>query len=129
MDIEAFKEDFQFVHKTDRQWDAVVFFECFHHCADHHALIKGLDKIVAPNGKIIFAAEPILDEFPMPWGLRLDGESLWAIRNFGWCELGFQETYFRQLMEKHGWLLNKHVCSDTPWGTVFIATRQDELQK
>lgn len=105
---------------------AILFFECFHHCADHQDLIKGLDRVVSPGGKVIFAAEPITDDFPVPWGFRLDGESLWAIRQHGWCELGFQETYFRELLSKNGWAISKHVCTETPWGTIFVAKRQDE---
>jgi 2-polyprenyl-3-methyl-5-hydroxy-6-metoxy-1,4-benzoquinol methylase len=126
LEVESLMGDFQFVHKTSRKWDAVLFFECFHHCADHRHLIEGLDRVLSPGGKIIFAAEPITDDFPIPWGFRLDGESLWAIRNFGWCELGFQESYFRDLMNKNGWSLAKHVCTETPWGTIFIAERKCE---
>lgn len=123
LEIEAIQGDFQMVQTTDRRWDAVLFFESFHHCADHHALVQRLEKIVNPGGKVIFAAEPITDDFPIPWGFRLDGESLWAIRNFGWCELGFQESYFTDLMGRHGWALEKHSCAETPWGTIFVATR------
>ena len=124
LNIEVIQGDFQLVHHVRRKWDAVLFFESFHHCADHRSLIEGLDKVVLPGGKIIFAAEPITDDFPIPWGFRLDGESLWAIRRLGWCELGFQESYFRDLMAGNGWMLNKHVCPETPWGVVFVATRR-----
>ncbi len=123
LNIEVIQGDFQLVHHVQRKWDAVLFFECFHHCADHRSLIEGLDKVILPGGKIIFAAEPITDDFPIPWGFRLDGESLWAIRRLGWCELGFQESYFRDLMAGNGWRLSKHVCPETPWGVVFVATR------
>ena len=123
LDIECIHGDFSYIQQTDRQWDAVLFFECFHHCSDHQELIAWLDGAVAPGGKVIFAAEPITDSFPAPWGFRLDGESLWAIRNFGWCELGFQETYFRDLLARHGWSVSKTECPETPWGTVFIAKR------
>jgi ubiquinone/menaquinone biosynthesis C-methylase UbiE len=123
LELEAIQGDFSLLHQFDRQFDAVLFFECFHHCSDHQALIAGLDRVVAPGGKVIFAAEPITDDFPIPWGLRLDGESLWAIRNNGWLELGFKETYFRALMARHGWSLEKSVCHETPWGVIFVATR------
>ena len=118
--------DFSLINQFDRQFDAILFFECFHHCADHRTLIASLDQAVRPHGKVIFAAEPITDDFPMPWGLRLDGESLWAIRKQGWLELGFQETYFRELLAQHGWSIKKTVCPETPWGVVFVATRKSE---
>lgn len=124
--VNAIQGDFSLINQLDRQFDALLFFECFHHCADHRALIASLDKAVRPHGKVIFAAEPITDDFPMPWGLRLDGESLWAIRKQGWLELGFQETYFRDLLAQHGWSIEKTVCPETPWGVVFVATRKSE---
>lgn len=117
---------FDFVYETDEQWDAVLFFECFHHCADHIKLIKGLDNVVKPGGKVIFAAEPITDALTMPWGFRLDGESLWAIRSHGWCELGFTESYFRTVMHDNGWKLSVENCPNTPWGNIFVATRIDK---
>ncbi|RZI43620.1 class I SAM-dependent methyltransferase [Herbaspirillum sp. HC18] len=122
--VDAIQGDFSMIHQIDRQFDAVLFFECFHHCSDHQALIAGLDRVIAPGGKAVFAAEPITDDFPIPWGLRMDGESLWAIRKNGWLELGFQETYFRALLARHGWDVTKSVCSETPWGVIFTATRR-----
>jgi ubiquinone/menaquinone biosynthesis C-methylase UbiE len=125
LNVEVIQADFQIVHSFDRKWDAVLFFESFHHCADHRALVAGLDHVVAPGGKVIFAAEPITEDFPVPWGLRLDGESLWSIRRNGWLELGFHEGYFQDLMAEHGWRLSRHVCVETPWGVVLVATRQE----
>jgi 2-polyprenyl-3-methyl-5-hydroxy-6-metoxy-1,4-benzoquinol methylase len=124
LSVTAINGDFFDCKGLDGQFDAVLFYECFHHCSDHRALIPELARLVAPGGKVMFAAEPILEEFPMPWGIRLDGESLWAIRNHGWLELGFKESYFRQLMSENGWELRKEVAKDTPWGTLFIATRK-----
>jgi len=126
LEIETIHGDFSLAQTLDRQFDAVLFFECFHHCADHQSLIAALDRVVAPGGKVVFAAEPILDEFPLPWGLRLDGESLWAIRRHGWLELGFQETYFRGLLDRNGWTVDKVVCAETPWGVIFVAKRKSE---
>lgn len=126
LEIELLHGDFGLAATIDRRFDAVLFFECFHHCADHQSLVASLDRVVAPGGKVVFAAEPILDEFPLPWGLRMDGESLWAIRRQGWLELGFQETYFRGLLARHGWRVDKVVCPETPWGVIFVARRAAE---
>jgi SAM-dependent methyltransferase len=126
--VETIQGDFSLIAELDRQFDAVLFFECFHHCSDHQALVAGLDRVVAPGGKVVFAGEPIDDGFSMPWGLRLDGGSLWSIRRHGWLELGFQERYFRGLLSRHGWDVEKSVCRElsgavTGWGTVFTARR------
>jgi len=126
LEIETLKNDFSLIQTIDKKFDAVLFFECFHHCSDHQSLIAALDRVLLPGGKVFFAAEPITDDFPIPWGLRMDGESLWAIRKHGWLELGFQESYFRSLLLRHGWKLQKEVCKDTPWGTIFVASRISE---
>ncbi|HJU70983.1 MAG TPA: class I SAM-dependent methyltransferase [Paucimonas sp.] len=126
LDIDVRQGDFSLIDQFEQQFDAVLFFECFHHCANHQALIASLDRVIAPGGKAVFAAEPITDDFPIPWGLRLDGESLWAIRKQGWLELGFKESYFRKLLARHGWEVEKSVCPETPWGVILTATRKAE---
>jgi SAM-dependent methyltransferase len=107
--------------RPDR-FDAVLFYECFHHCSDHMSLLQQLHTVLAPGGRVFFAAEPITDAFPMPWGIRLDGESLWAIRRSGWLELGFQESYFRTALERAGFSVVKHVTPATHLGVIFEAT-------
>ena len=106
-----------------RAFDAVLFYESFHHCSDHRKLVQQLKSMIKDDGIIVFASEPITDSFPLPWGLRLDGMSAWSIRNFKWLELGYQESYFRELMKKNGWLLTKHVCPDTHLGVIFKARK------
>ena len=123
LEIECIHGDFNFISDTSRKWDTILFFECFHHCFEHQELVSWLDGAVNEGGQVIFAAEPITDAFPVPWGFRLDGESLWAIRKFGWCELGFQESYFKKLLLKEGWSVTRTDVADTPLGTVFTAKR------
>jgi len=128
LSIETIHGDFAVAETIDRRFDAVLFFESFHHSANHQRLIAALDRLVAPGGKAVFAGEPISETFPLPWGLRLDGGSLWAIRRHGWLELGFSETYFRGLLTRHGWHVDKQICQElsgasTGWGTIFIARR------
>ena len=124
VNVNVIQGDFFDCKTLNSQFDAVLFYGSFHHCADHRALIALLDLLIAPGGIIMFAAEPIVEEFPLPWGLRLDGESVWAIRRMGWMELGFKESYFRQLMDDNGWVLRKEVAAGTPWSTLFIASRK-----
>ena len=58
------------------------------------------DRYVLALGAIVFAAEPIIDDFYCPWGVRLDGQSAWSIRKFGWLELGFRTDYFRKTLDR-----------------------------
>lgn len=126
VNINIVNADFSWIEQILEPVDAILFFECFHHCSDHLRLIKALDKAVKNDGKVYFAAEPITADFPLPWGLRLDGESLWAIRKLGWLELGFSEQYFIQTLKKFGWMVEKHTTDSPSWGTVYEAKKWKE---
>jgi len=91
-------------YSTDEPVDAVVFFESFHHCADHLTMLERLHQLVVPHGCVVFAGEPLQD-LAYPWGPRLDGLSLWSMRTYGWLELGFDSKYFRQALSSTGWHL------------------------
>ncbi len=88
---------------SQRRFDVILFFESFHHCQDHRRLLRQLHDLLAEGGVVLFVAEPIVD-LPYPWGLRLDGQSLWAMRQLGWLELGFDRSYFMQALRDTGWV-------------------------
>jgi 2-polyprenyl-3-methyl-5-hydroxy-6-metoxy-1,4-benzoquinol methylase len=119
--VEVVNDDFFWIEKVVGRFNAIVFFESFHHCADHRRLLRGLGPALAPGGHIYFGAEPITPDFPMPWGIRTDGESLWAIRHHGWLELGFQPRYFRRALRQAGLFAQTHVSLDLPWINVWDA--------
>ncbi len=108
--------------RSSKKFDAVVFFECFHHCADHLQLLQNLDAFVKEDGIIAFAAEPIAD-FPYPWGVRLDGISVYSIRKYGWLELGFSNSYFMETLAKFGWSATRLRSDVSPIADVIIAKR------
>jgi 2-polyprenyl-3-methyl-5-hydroxy-6-metoxy-1,4-benzoquinol methylase len=121
--VEAIVGDFSKVHDLEGTYDAVLFFECFHHCSDHLDLLAGLDRVVAPGGRVLFAGEPIARSMEVPWGLRMDGESLWAIRTKGWLELGFRRSYFVHALARYGWRVDQVSCAGSTLGEIFVATR------
>jgi 2-polyprenyl-3-methyl-5-hydroxy-6-metoxy-1,4-benzoquinol methylase len=125
--VDARRGEFLDVDQFSRTFDAVLFFESFHHCANHRELIRRLGDVVKVGGKIFFAAEPIADSFPMPWGVRTDGEALWAMRRFGWLELGYQESYFLRMLGHLGWIATKHVTDATHLGLIFEARRANGI--
>jgi SAM-dependent methyltransferase len=86
----------------DGLYDAAIFFESFHHCSDHLAMLANLHSVVKPDGWVFFASEPVTP-LTYPWGPRLDGLSVWSSRTYGWLELGFEEAYFHQALERTGW--------------------------
>ena len=108
----------------DAQVGGVLFYECFHHGLAHDEALERIVPRLMPGGSIVFAGEPVLRDFPVPWGVRLDGHSLWAIRTFGWMELGFNEDYFIALLRRHNLSVQRYVCSEagTP-GVAYKATR------
>jgi 2-polyprenyl-3-methyl-5-hydroxy-6-metoxy-1,4-benzoquinol methylase len=122
--VEAIVGDFSIVHELEGTHDAVLFFECFHHCADHLGLLAGLDRVVAPGGRVLFAGEPISRSWATPWGLRTDGESLWAIRTKGWLELGFRRSYFLQALDRYGWRAAHVSGAGSTLGEIFVARRR-----
>jgi SAM-dependent methyltransferase len=87
---------------TTEPFDAAVFFESFHHCSDHVAMLTRLHDIVRPDGVVFFASEPV-QRMPYPWGPRLDGLSVWSSRTYGWLELGFDDEYFNRALARTGW--------------------------
>ena len=111
-------------YQPNQKFDRVLFYECFHHCSDHIRFVERLDTMVAPNGVVAFAWEPIWDLCPVPWGLRLDGISVWSTRKFGWLELGFRTDYFRDLMGKNGWTVTHHPAPGGFSTGVFLAKRK-----
>jgi 2-polyprenyl-3-methyl-5-hydroxy-6-metoxy-1,4-benzoquinol methylase len=128
LNINVVNADFMWAETVDEPFDAAVFFECFHHCGDHMRLLHALRTAVKPGGRVYFGAEPIIPDFPMPWGLRMDGEALWAIRSNGWMELGFNEKYFRAALARAGWTAVKHVFPDIGWAAVWEAQRTDAME-
>jgi SAM-dependent methyltransferase len=113
--------------EPDHPVDAVVFFESLHHCLNHATLLERAKRWLTPNGILVLGAEPILPTeapiLPYPWGPRLDGESLRAIRRFGWMELGFTEPYLFTLLKRTGWRWERFRSAESHWADVIVARR------
>ena len=106
------KED-MLTFTTQEPFDAAVFFESFHHCADHLAMLRNLHQIVRPGGAVFFASEPV-QSMEYPWGPRLDGLSLWSTRTYGWLELGFDSDYFTSALSRTGWRAQRRQVANHP---------------
>lgn len=130
LDIETTLGEFGAVPASGGRFDAILFFESFHHCLRHHDFLRELHSLVTDEGVIAFSGEPITDPegpwkraVPYPWGIRLDSLSVRAMKVHGWMELGFQEPYFRELLARTGWCYDKHECALTALGTTYIARK------
>ncbi len=107
----------------DQQFDAVLFFECFHHCDDHIRLLKALPRLLKPGGKLVLAGETINNALPYPWGVNPDSQAIYCIRQFGWLELSFRENYILDLLDRLRWIVEKHNFLNA-MGVTYIATRK-----
>jgi ubiquinone/menaquinone biosynthesis C-methylase UbiE len=127
VDVEVVNADFFCVEKQSKQFDAVLFYDCFHHCDDHMRLLRALNRVVRTGGRIFFGGEPISNDFEQAWGLRLDGWALWGIRKNGWMELGFREDYFAEALLRTGWFGRKHSVPGLNRLRVWEAQRSSEV--
>lgn len=102
------------------QYDRVIFYESFHHCDDPFAMLDKVKEMLTPGGAAVFASEPI-GIFPEPWGLRLDGLSLWSIRKFGWLELGFERQFWEALLVRKGFDFERKRIRHIPIADLYLA--------
>jgi 2-polyprenyl-3-methyl-5-hydroxy-6-metoxy-1,4-benzoquinol methylase len=94
--------------RLNQSYDVVVFQSSFHHCLEFDALLASLSRhVLSVEGTILFLAEPIHRDYAFPWGLRCDGESLWAIMCNHWLELGFDQDFFLALLLRHGFFVRR----------------------
>ena len=119
--VTTFNGEFGSIPDESQKFDIILFYESFHHCLDFIPLLGKLHDQLAPDGTILFAGEPIFNDFPKPWGLRLDGASLWEIRTKGWLELGFREDFFLRVLAETGWEGKKLMFPGSP--DMFVAHR------
>jgi SAM-dependent methyltransferase len=105
-------------------YDAVIFFESFHHLIDHQQVVERIAKSLTLNGVLVLAAEPILGDhhpnLPYPWGPRLDGESVRAMRRWGWTELGFRESYLIPTLKRIGYVHRYVALPGNDWCRMHI---------
>lgn len=95
--------EFGYIPEGAGEIEAVLFYESFHHCWDFDQVLAKLHEVTAPGCTLIFGNEPIYEDFPKPWGLRTDGQSLFEIRTKGWLELGFRTDFFKEVLDRTGW--------------------------
>jgi hypothetical protein len=112
----------------DQKFDRILFFEAFHHAFDHKYVVNALKPHLAKDGFVVFSGEPIVERsttealfVPFPWGPRLDGISIRSTNKFGWCELGFQQEYFVEMLMRAGFLVTYLPCPVTGRGNCYIA--------
>lgn len=127
--IISFQQDMlEFSEYPDKKYDAVFFYESFHHCRNPINLIKNLSCMIKDDGIICFASEPIIsgssEIVPYPWGVRLDGMSVWSIRRFGWMELGFEIEFFMKMLSDSEFEAERIFSDVSPLTSLIIAKKK-----
>jgi len=111
--------------------DAIVFYEAFHHASDPVGVLRKLRERLVPGGRVVFAGEPIVEDparpWLGPWGVRLDGQSVSAMRQLGCHEIGFSRSYFVSMLMRNGFVVSFHSCKETTIGDAWVAKLGDGI--
>jgi len=128
-DVRIINQDMlEFVRNSSEEYEAALFVASFHHCLEHVALLRHLSERITREGFLCFADEPVfLAEnpfLPYPWGVRLDGQSLYFMRRYGWLELGFQDAYLRRVLSQWGWKMEWKAVGVEASAGIIVASRE-----
>ena len=111
-------------NRLDSRYNAIIFQSSFHHCLDFDELLGNITKsLLDEGGSIFFFSEPIYKALTFPWGIRYDGEALWAVMFNKWLELGFNEAFFLDLLFRHGLVASRVPAFEGFVGDGWRATR------
>lgn len=83
-------------------FDAAFFYQSLHHCLKPWKLIEDLRHKLQPSGVIAFAGEPIQTTWWSHWGIRLDPESVYVARKYGWFESGWSHSFISECFRRNG---------------------------
>ncbi|MGL4421462.1 MAG: class I SAM-dependent methyltransferase, partial [Gemmataceae bacterium] len=92
-------------YEDDRQYDMVFFYECLHHSLRPWVTLARVTRFVKPGGKIVWGGEPVNRHWWANWGLRLDKDSVYCMRKFGWWESGWTIEFLAQCFARVGFTL------------------------
>ena len=109
---------------ADETFDAILFYEAFHHAFNFDGLLVRLHDRLKPGGRIVLCGEPVVggvtDGIPYPWGPRLDALSVFCMRRFGWMELGFTHDYLMKIARLKGWTPSFYPFRDCGRAAIYV---------
>ncbi|MFO0880935.1 MAG: methyltransferase domain-containing protein [Gemmataceae bacterium] len=111
---------------AEPEYDMLFFYECLHHSLKPWETVQRLGRFVKPGGKILFAGEPVNNIWWHHWGMRLDAQSVYCIRKFGWWESGWSAQFIIDCFARAGFTLKlfPHIGLDN--GLVGVAVHTAE---
>lgn len=112
--------------ESDDKFDLVFFYESLHHAILPWEIIARLSSNVGYGGKFAIAGEPIQEEWWKTWGLRLDAQSVYCIRKFGWFENGWSEAFIGNCFRRSGFELTVFPGIGIDHSPIGVAVRPEE---
>lgn len=104
----------------DNHYSAAFFFQSLHHCLRPWVLIETLKGKIVADGVIAFTGEPVQAGWKN-WGIRMDQESIYVARKFGWFESGWSHDFIRECFARNGFTL-KFFSGGHGGGEIGVAT-------
>jgi SAM-dependent methyltransferase len=126
--IEVVESDFD-SYDDDRQYDMVLFYECLHHSLRPWVTLDRIGQLVKPGGKIMWAGEPVNQYWWANWGLRLDCDSVYCMRKFGWWESGWSAEFLTRCFARSGFTLTVIPEVGLDGGSVGFAVRATDASR
>ncbi len=111
--------------ETTERFDMALFYECLHHAVRPWTVLERVGKFLKPGGKIVFAGEPINDNWKH-WGLRTDSLSVYCIRKYGWFESGWSMPFLHSAFDRAGFRLSVAPGIGIDNGPIGVAARKEE---
>lgn len=112
--------------ESDEEYDLVFFYESLHHAVLPWETIARVGPYVKKAGKFAIAGEPIQEQWWGSWGLRLDAQSVYCMRKFGWFENGWSETFISDCFRRSGFELTVFPGIGIQHSPIGVAVRPAE---
>ena len=126
--IEAVVSNFD-SYTDSRRYDLVFFYECLHHSLRPWETLARMVPLLKPEGRIMWAGEPVNRSWWRHWGLRLDPESVYVMRKYGWWEGGWSVEFVTRCFERCGMSLRVIPRIGLDGGPVGFAVRKEVASK
>ena len=111
--------------ESEDSFDLIFFYECLHHSLRPWDTIRHATKFLKSEGKIIWAGEPVNNIWWNTWGMRLDAESVYVMRKFGWWESGWSVPFISECFSRSGLALSVIPGVGLRGGLVGFAVRNE----
>jgi SAM-dependent methyltransferase len=112
--------------ESDQRFDLIFFYESLHHSLKPWETIRYVAQFLKPRGRVVWAGEPVNDIWWKSWGMRLDAESVYVMRKFGWWESGWSTSFITDCFSKAGMTLTVIPGVGLDGGPIGFAVRSEE---